>query len=106
MTNFSLNISKLEIAKQYENLSNVVLACHYILTAEKNGATQTFEGVQPLKIDTSNFISFANLTEQNVLDWVNAQINPAFLQNVKNELEQRFNPKNTLQTEIVAGPWA
>jgi hypothetical protein len=106
MTNFSLTISKLEVAQQYKDLSNVVLACHYILTAEKNGAIQAFEGVQPLKIDASNFISFANLTEQNVLDWVNAQINPAFLQNVKNELEQKFNPTNTLQTEIVAGPWA
>jgi hypothetical protein len=106
MTNFSLTISKLEIAKQYEGLSNVVLACHYTLTAEKNGATQTFDGVLPLKIDTSNFISFANLTEQNVLDWVNAQMNPAFLQNVKNELEQRFNPTDTFQTELVAGPWA
>jgi hypothetical protein len=106
MTNFSLTISKLEIAKQYQNLSNVVLACYYTLTAEKNGATQTFEGVLPLKIDTSNFIDFANLTQQNVLDWVNAQINPAFLQNVKNELEQRFNPTNTLQTEVVASPWA
>lgn len=99
-------VSKLEIAKQYENLSDVVLACHYILTAEKNGVAQTFEGLQPLKIDTSNFISFANLTEQNVLDWVNAQINPAFLQNVKNDLEQKFNSADTLQTEIVVGPWA
>ena len=106
MTNFSLNISQLEIAKQYQNLSNVVLACHYKLTAEQNGATQTFEGVQPLKIDTSNFIDFANLTEQTVLDWVNAQMNPAFLQNVKNELEQKFNSTSTLQIEIVAGPWA
>jgi hypothetical protein len=67
MTNFSLTISKLEIAKQYEGLSNVVLACHYTLTAEKNGAAQTFDGVLPLKIETSNFINFANLTEQNVL---------------------------------------
>jgi hypothetical protein len=106
MTNFSLTISQLEIAKQYENLSDVVLACHYTLTAEKNGSTQAFEGVLPLKIDTSNFINFANLTEQNVLNWVNTQINPAFLQNVKNELEQRFNSTDTLQTEIVAGPWA
>jgi hypothetical protein len=106
MTNFSLTISKLEIAPQYKDLTNVVLACHYTLTAEKNGENQTFEGIQPLKIDTSNFISFANLTEQNVLDWVNAQINPAFLQNVKNQLEQSFNPTNTLQTEVVAGPWA
>ena len=106
MTTFSLNISKLEIAKQYEGLSNVVMACHYILTAKKNGAAQTFESVLPLKIDTENFISFANLTEQNVLDWVNAQMNPAFLQNVKNELEQRFNSADTLQTEVVAGPWA
>ena len=106
MTNFSLNISKLEVAKQYEGLSNVVMACHYILTAEKNGAAQAFEGILPLKVDTANFISFANLTEQNVLDWVNAQINPAFLQNVKNELEQRFNSTDTLQTEVVAGPWA
>ena len=106
MTNFSLTISKLEIAKQYEGLSNVVLACHYILTAENNDATQTFEGVLPLKIDTSNFIDFASLTQQNVLDWVNAQMNPAFLQNVKNELEQKFNPTDTLQTEVVAGPWA
>ena len=106
MTNFLLAISQLEIAKQYEGLSNVVLACHYTLTAEKNGATQTFDGVLPLKIDTSNFIDFANLTQQNVLDWLNAQINPAFLQNVKNELEQRFDETNILQTEIVANPWA
>ena len=106
MTNFSLTISKLEIAKQYEGLNNVVLACHYILTAEKNGATQTFEGVLPLKIDTSNFIDFASLTQQNVLDWVNDQMNPAFLQNVKNELEQKFNSTQELQTELVAGPWA
>jgi hypothetical protein len=106
MTNFLMTISKLEKAKQYENLSDVVLACHYTLAAEKNGATQTFEGILPLNVDTSNFISFANLTEQNVIDWVNAQMNPAFLQNVKNELEQRFNPTDTLQTELVAGPWA
>lgn len=106
MTNFSLTISKLEIAKQYEGLVNVVLACHYTLTAEKNGATQTFEGVLPLKIDTSNFIDFASLTQQNVLDWVNDQMNPAFLQNVKNELEQKFNQTQELQTEVVAGPWA
>jgi len=106
MTNFSMAISKLEKAKQYENLSDVVLACHYTLAAENNGYTQTFEGVLPLKVDTSNFISFANLTEQNVLDWVNAQMNPAFLQNVKNELEQKFNSTQELQTELVAGPWA
>ena len=106
MTNFLLAISQLEIAKQYENLSNVVLACHYTLTAEKNGATQTFDGVLPLKIDTSNFIDFANLTQQNVLDWLNGQMNPAFLQNVKNELKQRFDETNILQTEIVANPWA
>ena len=101
-----MTISKLEIAKQYEGLSNVVLACHYKLTAKNNGATQAFEGILPLKVDTSNFIDFSSLTQQNVLDWVNAQINLAFLQNIKNELEQRFNSTNTLQTEVVTGPWA
>lgn len=105
MISFSMAISKLEIAKQYENLSDVVVACHYTLTAKKNDSIQQFEGVLPLKIDTSNFVSFANLTEQNVIDWVNEQINPAFLQNIKNELDKKFNESNVLQTEVVAGPW-
>lgn len=106
MTNFSWSIQQVKIAKNWQNKQNVIVSCHYCLTASMTGRNEqhSFDGIQDLELDLSNFVEFENVTEQMAIDWVQQQINPAFLQNVKQELEGRFQ-QQVVEFEVVENPW-
>lgn len=106
MANYSWAIQQIKIAKQLEQRPNVIVSCNYRLTASIDGLDEQhyFDGVQDLQLDLSNFVNFEKVTEKMAIDWVKQQINPAFLENVKKELEGRFQ-QQTIEFEVIENPW-
>lgn len=93
------------------NLNGVVFQTHWQkIGTDENGNTGIFQGATPFdpaKIDANSFISFEQLTEETVLNWIKSVVIGSYEENVNNEIAKQIEDKKNAASEINAGafPW-
>lgn len=90
--------------------NGLVFEVIYIMNFELDGETDRKVSVLGLEgnVNSPNFIPFENLTQQNVLDWIQTTLGEATITQieaeVKERLEERIDRKNN--PEFLTGkPW-
>jgi D-Tyr-tRNAtyr deacylase len=76
--------------------SDVIFNVHYRVTGDDEANSDTSIGTVNLSVeDTSDFTAFADVTLQNVEDWVIAALGTEAVQNIKDSIQARLTEKAT-----------
>lgn len=104
---YTWDITNIRKALQLNNLSDVVVHVHWkCVGTDENGITGEFHGAMPLEAPTvDKFTPFENLTKEQVLGWVQANVTGSYLSYVKEQIIQEINKKNNQWTNVSEAPW-
>jgi hypothetical protein len=90
---YNWSVSKLQTRPQIENLNDVVVYAEWKLTASENGVEVERIGIESFDLSTEGFVPFNQLTEQQVLSWINKNVNKELAESMLAEvLEKNLNP--------------
>tara|TARA_B110000285_G_C14852721_1_gene480718 strand:+ start:354 stop:698 length:345 start_codon:yes stop_codon:yes gene_type:complete len=104
---YKLTIEKINKYSEIENFVNFISYVTWRITAtdedENIGYTEAVFG---FKIeDTSNFIDFNNLTENEVVGWVESRLGENGIAHFKELAVKNINKNNSIVSEEVIAPW-
>lgn len=95
-------------------LEGVIVQTHWDCTGtDADGNSGTFNGATPFdptQVDPSNFVSYENLTEAQVLGWIQNEVNtkPGYMDHINRQIQEQIdmivNPAAEVSSEEL--PWA
>ncbi len=95
-----------------DGLSGVIVQTHWECTGtDENGVSGTFTGATPFdpaQVDPENFTAYENLTEAQVLGWIETIVAGSYKEHVDGQIMRQINEK-TLNAQEVNGdqfPWS
>jgi hypothetical protein len=101
--NYRLEIVGLEVLTNSGSLENVVYNVYGRYWADGDGVTQTRPISVPLPAPTEDWIPYSQLTEEDVIGWVNDRID---IQSIQLELSQSIHDLNSpKESVILPKPW-
>lgn len=102
-TTYTWNVNTMDVAPSNDGLSNVVKVIHWRLMA--NNGTYNADTYSTVSLDPPNsehFVDFSNLTEAEVIAWVESKVDvDALKQDLDAKLERLANPPIV----VMQGPW-
>lgn len=94
------------------SLENVVVQTYWTKTGtDENGNQGTFNGATPFTKDPNDasgpFIPFEQLTEQDVLSWIQSVVVGSYEEHVNNQIQKQIDDKINAMTEVSGNtlPW-
>jgi hypothetical protein len=102
---FTFKVNKIETAPSLDGLTNVVTRVRYDYIGEdEDGNEGTFSGVTPMPApDAENYTPLADLTEADVVSWLEAVADKAHMQErITKQIQNKVAPKY-VDTPL---PWA
>jgi hypothetical protein len=96
------------------SVDNVVVGTRWVVTGtDENGNSGTFNGATPFElstVDVDNFTPYAELTEEQVLDWVKNYVNVSnpYWTHIAEQIQKQIEKSQQIIEEISADdlPWA
>ena len=105
-TKYEWKIGQLEIVPSENGLTDIVKTVDWSYSATEDDCVATTYGQTELNSpDTSTFIAFKSLTEDDVLMWVKLAMGEALLANHKTNVNVLLQEKLAVKTKLVAPPW-
>lgn len=99
-------ISIAKLAKNPDNLDNVVINANYEIGKTVNNHTAKIEGyasLDALNIDADTFIPYSTITEENVVEWVKKSIGDR-LSSIEIYLDEQLSREFSI-APVTAMPW-
>jgi len=95
-------------------LNDIIVQTYWECTGtDENGNTGTFNGATPFEpdqVDTANFTAYENLTEAQVIGWIQSVVNanPGYKAHIEEQIQKQIDAIVTPITEVTDGalPWA
>jgi hypothetical protein len=95
-------------------LSDIIVQTYWECTGtDENGNAGTFNGATPFEpdqVDTANFTAYENLTEAQVIGWIQSVVNanPGYKAHIEQQIQKQIDAIVTPITEVTDGalPWA
>jgi hypothetical protein len=103
---YTWEITSLRTRTEGENLDAVVQTYWKKTGTDENGNSGTFEGATPFSaasVPAGEFIPFAELTEETVLDWIKSVVVDDYERHVNTKIQEKIDSASTSQPEL---PWA
>jgi|LauGreDrversion4_2_1035121.scaffolds.fasta_scaffold118040_3 hypothetical protein len=103
---YTWEITSLRTRTEGENLDAVVQTYWKKTGTDENGNSGTFEGATPFSaasVPAGEFIPFAELTEETVLNWIKSVVVDDYEQHVNTKIQEKIDSASTSQPEL---PWA
>ena len=94
-----------------DNLSDIVVQTYWKkIGTDQDGITGEFSGATPFdpqQVDPNNFTSFENLTEQQVLGWIQSVVTGPYEVHVNQKIQEQINLKKQPISEVnpLDFPW-
>ncbi len=108
MITYSKRVTGLNAYKQHDGLTNVVFSIHWSLVAEENGVTSSCPAITDIpyipNVGGQSFVSFENLTEQDVIAWIDMYTPAVRMQQYENSAS--FSLTQQQSQEAPTLPWA
>ena len=98
-------IANLEYVLQEQELKDVVIAAHWIVSKEVEGMTASSYGTQSFPTPTGDFIPYEDLTEAEVIGWVIDAMGTDQVVELEASLDSQIEAKLHPTTGI-GTPWA
>lgn len=87
-----------------QSLNNVIVQTYWEKTGvDENGNDGTFTGATPFDlstVDTNNFISYEDLTEEIVLGWIQSVVIGQYEEHVNGQIQKQINEKVNLIEDV------
>ena len=95
-------------------LNDIIVQTYWECTGtDENGNSGTFNGATPFEpeqVDTANFTAYENLTEAQVIGWIQSVVNanPGYKVHIEEQIQKQIDAIVTPITEVTDGalPWA
>ena len=93
-------------------LSGIIVQTQWTCTgADEDGVEGTFNGATPFdpaEVDSANFTAYENLTEAQVLGWIQAIVVGPYKDHVDMQIMRQINEKKVVIEEVSDGafPWS
>lgn len=93
-------------------LSGVIVQTHWTCTGtDEDGHSGTFTGATPFRpddVDHENFTAYENLTEEQVLGWIQGVVVDGYKDHVDEQIMKQINAKKAPIEEVAEGefPWS
>jgi len=103
---YTWEITSLRTKTEGENLDAVVQTYWKKTGTDENGNSGTFEGATPFSaasVPTGEFIPFAELTEETVLNWIKSVVVDDYERHVNTKIQEKIDSAVIAQPEL---PWA
>lgn len=98
--------------KSTSTIENAIVQTHWTLTGtNSDGVSGTFTGATPFKlstVDPTNFVSYENLTEETVLEWIKNVVNSdlSYKEHIDSKILEEIADVTEPTTEVTSGfPW-
>ena len=107
--NYTWKLTSLK-RQNIQNLSNVVVQTHWKkIGTDEDGNTGEFSGATPFDlstVDPINFTSYEDLTEEDVLGWIQSVVVSDYENHVNAQIAKQIQDKVSPITEVTGGfPW-
>jgi len=107
--NYTWKLTSLK-RKNTSELNNVVVQTHWKKTGtDEDGNTGEFSGATPFDlstVDPTNFTSYEDLTEEDVLGWIQSVVVGDYENHVNAQIAKQIQDKISPITEVTGGfPW-
>jgi hypothetical protein len=114
---YEWKIKNLKKAVNANDLSDVIIGTQWLLTAtNENGYSASFNGATPFKpenVNSDNFVSFEDLTEEQVIGWIKPVVSgstsmPGYWEHIMEQIEKEIKRNTQVHVELQSGdlPWA
>lgn len=104
-TTYQWEIANIETKTEGSNVDSIVVAHWVKIAIADDGARARFCGATPLtSVNTSNFTPYADLTEAQVIGWVQASLHEEEERHVNEQLEAALEAERNPQV-MKANPW-
>lgn len=98
--------------KTTSTIENAIVQTHWRLTGtNEDGISGEFVGATPFElstVDPNNFVSYSELTEETVLQWIQNVVNsdPSYKEHIDRRILEEIADKVEPTTEVISGfPW-
>ena len=98
--------------KTTSTIEDAIVQTHWIVTGtNSDGVSGTFTGATPFKlstVDPTNFVSYENLTEETVLEWIKNVVNsdPSYKNHIDSKILEEIEDTKEPTTVVTSGfPW-
>jgi hypothetical protein len=92
------------IKQNTDDLDNVIIGTRWIVTGtNEDGIAGEFQGATPLEldsIDTDNFTEFEDLTESQVLEWIQSKVSGSSPTSYWDHISERINKQVQEKTHV------
>jgi len=101
-----------EINADGETLENAVVQTYWTVTGtDENGNEAEWAGATPFtaaNVPAGSFVAFADLTEANVISWIQAVVDgdASYKQHIEEQLQKRIDDELVTEVEEGSLPWA
>lgn len=95
-----------------EGLAGVIIQTHWTCTGTDEGGDEgIFSGATPFnpaEVDPDNFTAYEDLTEAQVLGWIEAVVTGTYWDHVEGQIAKQIQAKKTPIEEVADGqfPWS
>jgi hypothetical protein len=91
------------------SLSDVIVSTSWQCEGtDENGNTGIFNGATPFElasVDSENFVSYENLTEEIVVGWIKSVVVDTYLNHVQEQILRQIDMKKNPVVEVSNLPW-
>ncbi len=104
---YTWSVTGLKTKDEGDNASAVVQTYWKKVGTDENGNEGTFSGATPftsVDVPAGEFVPFAELDEETVLDWIKAVVVGGYEEHVNNQIQKQINEKITPITDASL-PW-
>lgn len=105
MTSYSWGIPALECHPQIGPNTNVICNVHWILAGNNGSHSAAKYGNQRLEYDPNNVVPYANLTKEQVVQWVEAALGTEKIAQLKAEIEELLALQESPTVINTVPPW-
>jgi hypothetical protein len=103
---YTWKVTGVKVKNEGDNENAVVQTYWQKIGTDENGNEGTFSGATPFSSEnTENFIAFADLTEEDVLGWIQAIVVGSYEEHVNGQIQKQIDDKVTPVSEPSL-PWA
>jgi len=110
--NFTWKVGLLESYPQQDGFNDVVFSVHWTCSGEETVGETTYNassiGVSNVKFNSGSFTPYADLTEEQVLEWTFSEMSSSNSpkENVENGVQSQIDDLITPKVEKLPLPWA
>lgn len=102
---YTFKVLELNVAETLDGKANVVQAITWACFAEDVGVAVAAYGIAVLNEPTKNFVQYEDLTEAEVLGWLEAAIPDSEKREIYLDLERQINERRFPKIVVKPLPW-